>query len=325
MKKAISVIFILVLIFSLSVCFTGCNEDPEEETDIRGFSDKDNPYLVLYDDFTSETIDSNLWNIYGQDKGSKPHIRRGAYWDPRQVFTQNNALVIRTQKREDGYYYTGAIDSHNKYEKGYGYYEARCKMPKATGLWSAFWIMSKQMEEGTAPGTSDVTRVGAEIDIMESPYYNSPLFGTEHYQYNVHVGDYAANYLMYSKEYPLENIVQYSEILGSEEPVSLYEDWHTFGLEWTEEQYCFYIDRKVVGIITDERFISPLEGFLFLSVEVDGATKTVTDSNGNKTDVPDAFPNLFEASLTKLTDNPDGTFPVDFLIDWVAIYSQKPF
>ena len=324
MKKGISIVAILMLAISLSLCFVACDKTPSGETpEVRGFTDKDNQYLVLYDDFDAAEINSELWNIYGKDKGNTPHIRRGAYWDPRQVFTENNALVIRTQKREDGYFYTGAIDSHNKFEKGYGYYEARCKLPKASGLWSAFWLMSKQMEEGTALGTSDVNLTGAEIDIMESPYYINGETNSM-YQYNVHVGDYGKNYLQYSSLTRI-TLVNYSNVIGSEEDVSLYDDWHTYALEWTENYYKFYIDRILVGTITDKSFISPLQGFLFLSVEVDGYEKQTKDEEGNIIErKPFADKNLSKVSES-IAANPSTNFPADFLVDWVAVYSQKPF
>ena len=324
MKKGISIVAVLMLVCSIALCFVACDKTPSDETaDVRGFTDKDNQYLVLYDDFDSAEINSELWNVYGKDKGTTPHIRRGAYWDPRQVFTENNALVIRTQKREDGYFYTGAIDSHNKFEKGYGYYEARCKLPKASGLWSAFWLMSKQMEEGSAPGTSDVKLTGAEIDIMESPFYiNGDV--NDMYQYNVHVGDYGDHYLQYNS-LTRSTLVNYSNTIGSEEAVSLYDDWHTFALEWTEKYYKFYIDRILVATITDMSFISPLENFLFLSIEVDGAEKQTKDASGNIIRTPDAFTKQFVLLTESITANPESNFPADFLVDWVAIYSQKPF
>lgn len=332
MKKGIYIVAILMLVCSIALCFAACNENPlnDELEEVRGFTDKNNPYLVIYDDFDATEINSELWNVYGKDKGNTPHIRRGAYWDPRQVFIENNALVIRTQKREDGYFYTGAIDSHNKFEKGYGYYEARCKLPKASGLWSAFWLMSKQMEEGTAPGTSDVNLTGAEIDIMESPFYiNGEVSGM--YQYNVHVGDYGDNYLMYS-DLPSKgghgpvNMVNYSNVLATEEDVSLYDDWHTYALEWTETYYKFYIDRILVATITDMRYVSPLQDFLFLSVEVDGAEKQTKDADGNVIKrEPDAFTKQFTFLTQSIAENPESNFPADFLVDWVAVYSQKPF
>ena len=323
MKKGISIVAILMLAISLSLCFVACDKTPSGETpEVRGFTDKDNQYLVLYDDFDATEINSELWNIYGKDKGNTPHIRRGAYWDPRQVFTENNALVIRTQKREDGYLYTGAIDSNNKFLRAYGYYEARCKLPKASGLWSAFWLMAPNMY------SSDVTVSGAEIDIMESPFYINGETNSM-YQFNVHVGDYGDNYLMYSDfktGYGPVNLVNYSNVIGSEEDVSLYEDWHTYALEWTETYYNFYIDRILVATITDMRYVSPVEDFLFLSVEVDGAEKQIKDASGNVTErVPDAFTKQFPLFTQSINENPSINFPADFLVDWVAVYSQKPF
>lgn len=323
MKKAIYLVACIMLVCALSVCFVACDDKPAEHPnttsqEVRGFTDKDNKYLVKYDDFDNGTLDTTLWNVYGPYSDGSPHIRRGAYWDPRQVIVENNALVIRTQVREDGYYYTGAVDSNGKFMSSYGYYEARCKLPKASGLWSAFWLMAPNMY------SADVTVSGAEIDIMESPFYSNSEGDNTMYQYNVHVGDYGDNYLMYSDlktGYGPVNLVSYTNVLEKEEPVSLYDDWHTFALEWTETYYKFYIDRILVATITDMRYVSPIEDFLFLSVEVDGAQKTLEDG----TNVPDAFPKQFVLFTENINVNPASNFPCDFLVDWVAVYSQKPF
>ena len=53
------------------------------------------------------------------------------------------------------------------------------------------------------------------------------------------------------------------------------------------------------------------DDYLFLSVEVGG-------KNGNA-----AKPDFVFAK--SVFDNPEGTFPVDFLVDYVAVYTQRPF
>lgn len=327
MKKAVIVIIAVLLLVSIVPCLAACDEKETEPTstptptptpapkptETLGFTEKDNPYLVLLDDFTGTDLDTKLWNVYGPNELDEPHVRRGAYWDPRQVIVQNDTLIIRTQVREDGYYYTGAIDTDGKYDGGYGYYEARCKLPKASGLWSAFWLMSHDMRN------ADVTVSSAEIDIMESPYYRNDLYD---YQINVHVGNYADDYIAFSKSYPGQNMFNYSKVTGDNEG-TIYDDWHTFGLDWTKDYYRFYIDRKLVCEITDKKFISPLKDFLFLSVEVDGNAKTIED-DGLSITVPDAHPELFGAA-SLIDSNTAENFPCDFMVDWVAVFSQRPF
>ena len=121
----------------------------------------------------------------------------------------------------------------------------------------------------------------------------------------MHVGDYHDKYIKQ------ENLVNSNRNLSSTN-VSIYDGWHTFGLDWTKDYYRFYFDRQLVYEIADAQYISTVQtGYLFLSVEVGGA-------NGVATKPPFVFAN-------GLTKNPEGTFPVDFLVDYVAVYSKRPF
>lgn len=326
MKKAAIVLIAVLLLVSIVPCLVACDEKGNTPTDgstpadgntsneTLGFAEKDSPYIVIYDDFTGTALNTELWNVYGPNELDEPHVRRGAYWDPRQVIVQNDTLIIRTQMRDDGYYYTGAIDTDGKFDGGYGYYEARCKLPKASGLWSAFWLMAHDMKN------ADVTVSSAEIDIMESPYFRNDLID---YQINVHVGNYADDYIQYASNYSGQNMFNYSKLTGDTEG-TIYDDWHTFGLDWTKDYYRFYMDRKLVCEITDKKFISPLKDFLFLSVEVDGSAKTIEDEDGFTVTVPDAHPELFRLA-SSITQNTEENFPCDFMVDWVAVFSQRPF
>lgn len=297
MKNLARFICIMTVICSVAMCFVACGDQDNSTMADLGFTDTKNEYLVFYDDFDATTLNSEVWNVYGSNG---EHMRRGGYWDANQVILEDNQLIIRTIQK-DGKYYTGAIDTKDKFERGYGYYEARCKLPKATGLWSAFWLMSVEMEDGNNQ-SSDVTKVGAEIDIMESPYYKS-ILDDNMYQCAVHIGDYDQNYI--KRE-------EFIFTTTKDSTATIYDDeWHTFAVDWSEDGYHFYRDRQLVFEITDSKYISPLKDFLFLSVEIGG-------SNG----VADSMPFIFGQSIN---NNEDGTFPVDFSVDWVAVYSQKPF
>lgn len=157
----------------------------------------------------------------------------------------------------------------------------------------------------------DIATGGAEIDIMESPYYRPFLnaFRTDTYQCAVHVGNYdSSDPTMYKKT---ENFVSTSSN-ASGVPVTLYDgNWHTFGLDWTEDYYRFYYDRQLVFEVTDKSLISSVDSYLFLSIEIGGR-----DGVASKPDF------LF---ANDVAENPEGTFPIDFLVDYVAIFSQRPF
>ncbi len=288
MNKKIVFAVLLVLVLTLSCSFfVACN-------------DKDGAKLLFFDDFNDE-LDTSVWNVHDE-------LRRGGYWDKDQAFTKDGNLVLRTVQKEDGKYYMGAIDTMNKYETHFGYFEAKVLLPKASGIWAAFWLMPQGMMNGNP--TSDVSVCGAEIDIMESPYYNPiGLKGVmptdkDTYQCAVHVGDYGDNYLK------KEEFVNSDRVDGVD--VNIYDGWHTFGLDWTSEYYRFYYDRQLVFEITDKKLISTVQDdYLFLSIEIGGSDGVAAKPSF-----------LFANGVDK---NPDGTFPIDFLVDYVAVYSKRPF
>lgn len=288
MNKKIVFAVLLVLVLTLSCSFfVACN-------------DKDEAELLFFDDFDGE-LDKNVWNVHHE-------LRRGGYWDKDQAFTKDGNLVLRTVQKEDGKFYMGAIDSMNKYETHFGYFEAKVLLPKASGIWAAFWLMPQGMMNGNP--TSDVSITGAEIDIMESPYFNpiglKNVMPTDKdtYQCAVHVGDYGDNYLK------KETLINSDKVSGVD--VNIYDGWHTFGVDWTSEYYRFYYDRQLVFEITDKRYISTVQDdYLFFSIEIGGR-------NGEA-----AKPDFLFAN--SVFENPEGTFPVDFLVDYVAVYSKCPF
>ena len=286
MNKKIVFAVLVVLVLTLSCSFfVACN-------------DKEN--LVFFDDFNGE-LDTTYWNVHNA-------LRRGGYWDKDQAFTKDGNLVLRTVQKEDGKFYMGAIDTMNKFETHFGYFEAKVLLPKASGIWAAFWLMPQGMMSGNP--TSDVSITGAEIDIMESPYYNpiglNGVMPTDKdtYQCAVHVGDYGDNYLK------KETLVNSDKVSGVD--VNIYDGWHTFGVDWTSEYYRFYYDRQLVFEITDKRYISTVQDdYLFFSIEIGG-------KNGEA-----AKPDFLFAN--SVFENPEGTFPIDFLVDYVAVYSKRPF
>jgi len=79
------------------------------------------------------------------------------------------SLLLRTKK--DGDRYTcGAVNTREKFTHAFGYYEARCKMPKEPGHWPAFWIMGDGVNKVGNDG-----RDGTEIDIIEMPWRDGRL------------------------------------------------------------------------------------------------------------------------------------------------------
>jgi hypothetical protein len=98
----------------------------------------------------------------------------------------------------------------------YGYFEARLKLPKGKGTWPAFWMMPKASSNWPDCG---------EIDIMEEVGYN-PNYTSS----SIHCKAY------YHSIGTQKTHEQYTA--GAED------EFHTYALEWTENEIIAYIDGK---------------------------------------------------------------------------------
>lgn len=125
------------------------------------------------EEFNGDGIDLSKWNIYASN-----------FWDKRTHFSKNNVIVangvakLRCEKKtgrhnddpngKETAYATGFLNTYGKWVQRYGYFEARMKLPKAPGLWPAFWLMP---DRGLAAGEqwkrADTGNGGMEFDIME--------------------------------------------------------------------------------------------------------------------------------------------------------------
>jgi|GEM_PF-2215118 len=110
-------------------------------------------------------------------------------------------------------YWSGAINSRNKFYQRYGYWEARIKVPSAiAGLLPAFWM--KHNDDKWPP----------ELDIME-------VFGSDRR---------AAFTVHYGAPWP-NNQSSGTKWDGGD----LSTAWHTFGVEWDENAVKWYVDGVV--------------------------------------------------------------------------------
>lgn len=291
MKKTVLKIVAAAAAATLAVTgLCGCSrvKKPNEKKTL----DLSNMKLVFEDEFEGE-LDTSVW-----DTGWDIPQRRGGYWDSAQCFTQDGNLIIRTEYKEDGAYgagwYSGTCSTRALKEFTYGYFEVRCKAPAAEGLWSAFWMQSQTMSDETEGGKN-----GAEIDIMESPYYNDPQMPADKYRnttlHIVHIDGYGdAHKSKTSGEYLVDK--------------DMYNEFNTYGLLWTEDEYVFYINGKETW--RTGFGVSQVPEFLWLSVEIAGDTDSANPDN------PD---NRFTWS-GDIRNNPDSSMPADFVVDYVRVY-----
>jgi beta-glucanase (GH16 family) len=196
---------IIICFISLSI-FTACSKsDP----------DKAEAQLLFEDNFDGSVIDGTKW-----EKCPEWERQGASQWedDNSYVDAGNLVLKISPHSTKENYVYTGAIRSKGKFEKSFGYFEARIKFPVCRGTWGAFWLMY-----GSGGSVDGSGRDATEIDIIESIYNNEGKANSA-----LHWDGYGDGHKSETKSY-----------LGSD----IYNgEFHTFSIDWQKDGYIFLID-----------------------------------------------------------------------------------
>jgi len=196
--------------------------------------DLDKFTLTWSDEFEGSALDRAKWGPHGFTGGA--HKRRDGYWAMEMAQVKDGMLRIPSAYYESGLaggpagYYTAGIDTRGLFEQKFGYFEARCRLPKGQGLWSAFWMYNDHV------GSADSSpQRGTEVDIYESAYFKDrwPTKNTVSSNLHYYDGGYAGTL--------------HSQKVGRWFIKKPYDTFHTYGLEWNENEYILYIDGKVTG------------------------------------------------------------------------------
>ena len=182
-----------------------------QEIDLSGYE------LVFYDEFEGDTLDLDKW--YYRGSGAD----RGGFTAPSQVSLKDGNVVLTGEYLADGEYgagwYGGEIALHEWYKNGY--FEIRCICSEGDAFWSAFWLQAEHPYEAeySKGGVG-----GAELDIFE-------CFDEDCITSTIHCAGVDG-----------EKEGFQSAILGDFKVPEPYEQYNTYGLEWTEDEYIFYIN-----------------------------------------------------------------------------------
>ena len=256
--------------------------------------------LLWSDEFEGDKLDETKWRAFDDNIHT-------TFYTPDQISLKDGCAYLKTEYIKDGKYgdgfYGAWLSTENSFKNSYGYYEVRCIMPKAEGLHAAFWTFADSHPY------SGYGKTGTEIDIFENAYYR--VEGNDEktncsYSMAVHTGDADENVISCG---PAHAVTTYTK-----DGKNMYEDFHTYGLEWTKDAYIFYYDGVEVGRVDFTKGdVNGIVGtcetpeFLYLSTHVgslirdDGSLRE--EWNGN------AF------------NNPEGTFPQNFIVDYVRVYA----
>ncbi len=242
--------------------------------------------LTFEDHFDGEKLNGDVWrahNFYG--------VRKGGYWSESQLRLEDGNLIITTEYKEDGEFgpgwYTAGIETEDRFEQTYGYFECRCKLAKGQGLWSAFWMMNSNVN--SVLGHS---RNGAEIDIFESPFWFRGKKKRNLVTLNLHYNGYGLH-------------TRYKNVGIFRLDNDPYENFNTYGMKWTPEDYTFYINGYEVAK-TSWGGVSEQPEYLILSCEVDGG---------------DAIPTRGWSGYIEKNDKK--SFKAEYVVDYVRAYMLR--
>lgn len=188
-----------------------------QELDLTGYE------LVFCDEFEGDTLNYDVWFHRGDG------VQNGGYSSASQVSLRDGNLVITGEYLEDGVYgpgwYAASVATKEWYTNGY--FEIRCICSDGANFWSAFWLQAHHPYEAEY---SQGGIGGAELDIFEC--FSSPG------QIN---GDCVTTTIHCAGVDGVQEGFQ-SAILGDFKGKNIHEEYNTYGLEWTEEEYIFYIN-----------------------------------------------------------------------------------
>jgi beta-glucanase (GH16 family) len=226
--------------------------------------------LIWNDEFNGTRIDESKWTWF---LGWSGPAYREAYYTTEDAYLKDGNLVFRVRK-EGNRYKTSWLTTKDKFRHKYGYWEIRCKFTemKAKGCWVAFWLFANNdvVYDGDP-------RNGCEIDIMEYAWMDDR---TNH---AIHWGRHRSDSVSHIEQIP-----------------GLREGFHTFGLEWTKDEYIFYIDDKKIW--RTGKGVSQAEQTLFLSVEIEAGN---WGDGGDIRDHTDLLPNYWIIDYVRIYDVPE--------------------
>ena len=239
----------VLLCMGLFLLQNACTEPQEPKTPKHISKDYT---LVWSDDFDGTSIDFDKWSY--RDSGKTREF--GVVTEENVYLDGKGNLVIEVNK-SDSTYQIGQIGTQNTYLTKYGYFECRAKMNKELGPHVAFWLPSPLIHDG---GNIPQEK-GTEIDIFE--YHTNS--GTNIVYHNLHWGGYGEDHRSTGVEVEIEGVD---------------EGFHTFGLEWTEDEYIFFVDGKETWRTTEA--VSHIAEYMILSAELTG-----WGGNFSESDFPD--------------------------------------
>jgi beta-glucanase (GH16 family) len=268
--------------------------------------------LVWSDEFAGQDIDRARWDF---DIGNGFYNYDANVWisgwgnnelqyytrEPENAFVKNGMLHVRAIKESyQGCGYTSARlktrkrDGSPLFNKKYGKFEFRAKLPTGQGVWPALWMLPQDDRYGGWAASG-------EIDVLEARGQEpTKVLGTLHFG-----SRWPAN-AEASKEYILPN-------------GGTIADFHVYTMEWEPGEMRWSVDGRVFAT----------QSFWWSSSKADGlkGAKPAQESDLNPWPAPFDQPFYLIMNLAvggKFVGNPDKNtvFPAEMVIDYIRVYDK---
>ena len=267
--------------------------------------------LVWHDEFDGPEVDKTKWDF---DRGNGFQTESKQYvggWGndelefytnrPENVFVKDGMLHIRAVKESyKGFQYTSArLNTRKKdggplFNKKYGRFEFRAKLPIGRGIWPALW-MRPQAE------TYGGWAASGEIDILEAKGQNpTTVQGTLHF----------------GSRWPANHWIKKDYVLPDQGTIA---DFHVYTLEWEPGEIRWSVDGKLYQT----------QNFWWSCSDQEGGRGLPPNDESELNPWPAPFDQPFFITMNlavggKFLGNPDATtkFPVEMVVDYVRVYDK---
>jgi beta-glucanase (GH16 family) len=262
--------------------------------------------LVWSDDFNGTEIDKSKWDFEsgngfktdnGQFVGGWGNNELEYYTDrPENTFVKDGALHIRAVKESyKNCQYTSArlrtrkTDKSALFNKAFGRFEFRAKLPTGKGVWPAIWLLPQDEKYGGWAASG-------EIDIMEARGQEpNKVLGTLHY----------------GSKWPGNTHTGKDFIFPDKGTIA---DFHVYALEWEPGEIRWYVDDQLYQT----------QNFWWSN---SGGAKPASETDLNPWPAPFDQPYYIILNVAvggQFLGNPDKstTFPVEMVVDYVRVYDK---
>ena len=243
------IVLVVVIVFSCSSLFG--------QTDQLNAIDLSEWKLVWNDEFDYE--DEMLDKSWESQNGPSGHILCSRWRENAKVHDGILELTARKEKRGGQDWTAASLWTNKKFM--YGYFECRYKYAGGETTNNSFWLMIK----GEDP------KVGKrfEIDINEGHYPKT---------INTNIHNHSDHVIKNGKEISIRNPKHF--VMDDEYDADFSDEFHTYGLEWNEEELIFYFDQKEIRHVKNEFCFS--ETPIWLSLALVSWYGTLTDDIDGK-------------------------------------------